>query len=107
MTQSDPVSIQIIQGKPIQVQGHCLVPVARVFSIRQHQAVIAPSHVRGSGWGVMHAQPVEIIETTDGSEQHILIPDPTAKILLQMLVIAAIATLVSIGLIVANRRAES
>lgn len=107
MAQSDPLSVQIIQGKPIQVRGHSLVPVARVCSIREHQAVITSSHVRGSGWGIMHAQPVEIIETTDGSEQHIPIPDPTAKILLQMLAIAAIAALISIGLILANRRAES
>lgn len=105
MAQPDPVSVQIIRGKPIQVRGHRLIPIARIFSIREHRALIASSHVHGSGWGAVYAQPIEVIEIAGGSEQHIPIPDPTARILLQMLAVAVVTAFVSIGLILANRRA--
>lgn len=103
MAQPDPVSVQVARGKPIQVRGHRLIPIARIFSIREHRALITSSHVHGSGWGAVHAQPIEIIQVTDGGEQHIPIPDPTARILLQMLAIAVITAFISIGLILANR----
>jgi len=106
MAQSDPVSVQVIRGKPIQVRGHRLVPVVRVFSVREHKALITASRVHGSGWGAMHAQPIEVVETTGDDEQHIPIPDPTTKVLLQMLTIAIATAFISIGLILANRRTE-
>jgi len=106
MVQPDPVSIQVIRGKPIEVRGHSLIPVARVFSVREHQAMITSSRVHGSGWGAMHAQPIEIIETTSDGERHIPIPDPTAKVLFQMLLIAIVTALIAIGLILANRHTD-
>ena len=106
MAQPDPVSIQVIRGKPIQVRGHSLIPVARVFSVQEHQAVITSSHAHGSGWGAMHAQPIEIIETTGDGEHHIPIPDPTAKVLLQMLLIAVVTALIAIGLILTNQHTD-
>jgi uncharacterized spore protein YtfJ len=102
-----PYRREIVRGTPIHIQGHTLIPVAQVVSLVRHRATIHDREIEGRGSGFVHVQPLHVIEVHEGRNRVLPVRDVTAQVIGQMALAAAIISLVSLVLVVANHRAKT
>ena len=86
-------------GEPIRVLGRTLTPVVRVSSVAQQRGTVREDAVGGHGWIVVRARPIQVIETQNGRERIVAIPDVTGAALRQIALVAIVISLASIAII--------
>ncbi len=96
------VQTEVVQGRPLDVEGRHLVPVARRTSGIRRRATISTG-VTGRGGGFVHLRPIGVVEQQGEEQSFIPIPDQTAQALWGML---AAAVIVPLLLILAARLAR-
>jgi len=102
-----PYRLETVRGTPIHVLGRTLVPVARVLSVTRPSATIHERGVEGGGLGVACVRPLRVVEVSGDQERVLPIQDLTARTIAAMALVAAAIALVSLVLIVTNRRTAS
>ena len=82
-----PWTTKLIEGDPIQVGQRQLIPLVKVHSIIRRQVTFGTGSSQGGGGGLVWLRPVAVIERrSDGSEEHIAIPDETWTAIKGMLI---------------------
>ncbi|MBN1640645.1 MAG: hypothetical protein JXA09_05360 [Anaerolineae bacterium] len=99
MGHATPHRVVTCQGEPVRVLGRTLTPVARVLSRARHHGTVREHAVDGHGWVTVHARPIRVIETHEGQERVLAIPDATRAAILQMALVSLAVSLASIALI--------
>jgi hypothetical protein len=99
MSLSGPVITEHVYGRPIQVYGRTLTPVARVISMVRHRGTIRERRIEGVGGGVVSIQPARIIEEHAGRVSTLAIRDSTASMIRYMALAAVIVPLLALALI--------
>jgi len=84
---------EIVEGKPIRVGEHELVPVVRVTAYARRRAFIGSDRLAGEGRGFVHMRAVAIVERNEAGERRIPIQDKTAQALSGLLLAAFIIPL--------------
>jgi hypothetical protein len=107
MRAKGPYRREIVRGTPIDAQGHTLIPVVRLVSLIRHRATIRDREIEGQCSGFIHVQPLHVIEVRDGRNRVLSVRDVTAQVIGHMVLAAAIISLVSLALVVANHRAKA
>jgi hypothetical protein len=69
----------------------------------QHHATIGGDQIEGSGWGVVHTQPIALEEEQGGERYTHPIPDRTRTVLGQMALVALIFPAICSAVIAATR----
>jgi uncharacterized spore protein YtfJ len=103
MGRTGPVAVETVRGRPVEVYGRTLVPVARVVSTRGRQGTIRQARVEGSGWGTALVRPVEVIEESAEGVRVLPIYDQTRAVLRQMALVGAAIPLLAVALVLFNR----
>jgi hypothetical protein len=103
VTHWGPFKAETVRGSPIRLYGRTLTPVVRLVSAIGHRGTIKTDHVEGTGWGVVYAKPLGIIEERGEDTRTLPIGDATGKVLRQMAIVAAILPLLSLALVLLNR----
>jgi hypothetical protein len=85
--------VQIVEGKPIRVEGRELIPIVRVETSMQRRVFVGSDGLAVHGLGSVTTQPIAILERSDGSERRIAIPDRTAQLLGGLLLAALVIPL--------------
>ena len=88
---------EVVRGTPIDVNGHVLVPEARVTSWAAREATLGMRDTKVAGVRFTRIRPTALIEyTPDGerSERRHRIEDPTGRALLGLAIAAAVVPLV-------------
>lgn len=106
MRASSPITRQVVRGSPIHALGHTLIPVARTVSVVRHRATIRDRQIEGVGSGLVRAQPLHVIDVREGTSRVLPVRDVTRQVIGHMVLAAAIVSLVSLALIMANHRAK-
>jgi hypothetical protein len=82
-----PWKTELIEGDPMQINGHELVPVMKARSILRRQVTFGTAASSGGGGGIVWLQPVAVIKRhSDGSEERIPITDETGLAIRGMLI---------------------
>jgi hypothetical protein len=85
---------EIVEGKPVRFGQRELVPVVRVESVVQRQALVGDGRLGGGGSGFVHLKPIAILERrVGGSERRIPIPDRTNELIGGLLLLGFIIPL--------------
>jgi hypothetical protein len=105
MPTRSPYSREIVHGTPIHALGHTLIPVARIASLVRHRAIIRDRRIEGKGSGFARVQPLHVIDVWEGGNRVLPVRDVTAQVIGHMALTAAIISLVSLVLIIANLQA--
>jgi uncharacterized spore protein YtfJ len=84
------VKLKTIEGRPIRVGQRELVPVVRVETDVRRRALVGAGRLAGAGSGVVHMQPVAILERSEAGERRIPIYDRTAQLLGGLLLAALV-----------------
>ena len=81
-----------IQGTPYEIDGHTLVPVARVVSMGKARGTIGANSV--SGWAGAFARivPVSILVRTETADRRVAIVDATSNLIGVLLAVGLIST---------------
>ena len=88
-----PVVSKVVEGEPIQVGEHELVPLVRVTTRVRRRAFVGTDRVSGEGWGFVRLRPVAILERSETGERRLSIPDKTMQALSGFLLAAFIIPL--------------
>lgn len=75
-------------GEPIVVGERRLTPVVRITSFVQRKGVVGIRHISSWGMGIVHLQPMAVLETTTAGTRRIPVRDKTRTILLTFLAVA-------------------
>ena len=108
-TAAEPMTIETVQGTPIEAYGRTFTPVARVISAFRHRGTVRAAQAGGSGWGVVLVIPLGVVESgqttseRDGEARTLPIPDRTGQVLQQMAILAIVVPILAWGLIWINR----
>jgi hypothetical protein len=96
---------EIVEGRPVRFGQRELVPVVRVESIVQRQALVSDKGLMGGGLGFVHLKPIAVLERCDGEEgRRIRIPGGTAQLIgISLLIGLAIPLLILMVVRVARR----
>lgn len=70
---------QVIEGDPLCVQGHKLVPLVRVTGRVKRRAALQSDGVSAKGCGWVHMQPIAVLDRSEHSECYHEIVDQTAR----------------------------
>jgi uncharacterized spore protein YtfJ len=84
---------EVVEGEPIHVGGHKLVPVARVTTHLRRHALIGSDRLAARGWGFVRMQPIAIVEQSEEGKRHMPIQDKTHQALSGFLLAAFIIPL--------------
>jgi hypothetical protein len=87
------VKTETLRGRPLEVEGRTLVPIARRISGAWQQAVIGKRRLSGRGGGFVRLRPLALAEREGEEERLIPIPDRTGQTLLGILAVAVIVPL--------------
>lgn len=87
---------QMIEGQPIHVAGHTLIPMVRVRHVVRRLAVVGRDRLAGYGWSGTHLKPIAIVERSPEGERRIPIPDHAERTRVWVLFIALLAPLVTV-----------
>jgi len=107
MRTKSPYRQEVVHGTPIYALDHVLIPVARIASLTHHRATIDSHKIEGTGAGLVRVQPLHVIDVREGGNRILPVKDVTAEVIGHMALAAAIISLVSLILIVANHRARA
>lgn len=107
MRTKSPYRQEVVHGTPIYALDHVLIPVARIASLTHHRATIGSHKIEGTGAGLIRVQPLHVIDVREGKNRILPVKDVTAEVIGHMALAAAIISLVSLILIVANHRARA
>lgn len=106
MRARSPYRREVVHGTPIRTRGHTLIPVARIVSLVRHRATIRDRRIEGEGSGFVRVQPLHVIDVWEGGNRMLPVRDVTTQAIGQMALVAAIISLVSLVLIIANHQAK-
>jgi hypothetical protein len=85
---------EIVEGRPVRFGQRELVPVVRVESVVQRQALVSNRGLMGGGLGFVHLKPIAILDRRDGErERRIRIPDRTAQLIVGSLLVGLVIPL--------------
>jgi len=84
---------EVIEGKPLCVEGRELVPLVRVTSRARRRAFVGSDRLAGRGWGFVAMRPIAILERSEAGECRIPIQDKTAQVLCGLLLAALVIPL--------------
>ncbi len=107
MRAKSPYRREVVHGTPIHALDHMLIPVARIVSLTHHRATIGDHKIEGTGAGLVRVQPLHVIDVREGENRVLPVKDVTAEVIGHMALAAAIISLVSLILIVANHRGKA
>jgi hypothetical protein len=79
--------------------------VARLASAARHRATVRERTLEGHAAGLVHVQPLHLVDVRPDGNRILPIRDVTARVIGQMALLAMAISLVSLVLIVANRQA--
>jgi hypothetical protein len=85
-----PFRIETVRGKPYEVAGRRLVPVARITSLGKGRATIGLDHAQGWAGGYAQILPLVVVDETEQRPQYITITDATQSMLRRILVRAMV-----------------
>jgi uncharacterized spore protein YtfJ len=88
-----PFRVQTVRGKPWDVAGRRLVPVARIITFGQGRGTIRRDRVEGWAGGFVQVVPLGVVEETDQGQRYVAISDATEASLRRILASAVIMTL--------------
>ncbi len=83
--------IETVRGEPCEVNGHRLIPIARIVSWGRAGATIGTGQFGGWGVGLVSITPLAVVEETAEGEHTIPITDGTMAAVRRIL-LAAVAT---------------
>ena len=95
---SNPFRIETVHGKPYDVAGRRLVPVARIVSLGKGRATIGLNRVQGWAGGFVRVVPLGVIHETEHGQQYVPITDATGAALRRILMSAIMTTLLSVAI---------
>jgi hypothetical protein len=96
--------IEIVEGKPIRVEGREFVPVVRVeTSVRRH-ALVGASRLAAQGGCAVRIRPIALVERNERGERRLPIPDRTGQLLSGLLLAAFVIPLLLIVAVRATRK---
>jgi uncharacterized spore protein YtfJ len=87
---------QIIEGKPIHVEGRTLIPVVRFRRVVRRLAVVGQERLAGYGWSGTDLKPVAIIVRGPEGEHRIPIPDHAERTRVLSLFVALLVPLITL-----------
>ena len=95
---------EVVQGRPIRVEGRTLIPVVRRTTGMWHRATVGSRQLAGQGGGFVQLRPLGVIEQRGEEEHFIPIPDVTGRMLRGLLLAAvAVPLLLIVGMRLARR----
>ncbi len=98
-----PLTMEIVEGDPIQVEGRELTPSVRVTSWVRRRASVGEGVV-GQGWGVVHMRPLAVLDRSDDGQAPLLIHDRTARSIRRLFFVALVVPCVAAVLMCLARR---
>ena len=73
---------EIVEGRPVRFGHRELVPVVKVESVVQRQALVSNRGLMGGGQGFVSLKPIAILERQDGERlRYMRIPDRNAQLI--------------------------
>jgi hypothetical protein len=101
MTRAGPFTVKVVRGKPIRVYGRTLTLVARIVWAIKHQGTVRQDGVGGQGWGMVHIEPIAVIEEGGGAVRHLPIQGSTGWMLRRMALAAVVVSALTATLMAA------
>ena len=87
--------VKTVRGEPYSIDGHVLIPVARVISFGKASGTVGASQVSGRGGGFVWVKPLAVLEVTPTGEHRIPLYDSTAAAVRGMLAAALVVAVLS------------
>ncbi len=105
-TKDGPVRTEVVEGRPISVDGRELVPLVRVTRGARRQAQLRGDEVSAQGYGFVRMRPVAVVETDDSVEKRHAIHDETKRVMAWLMLVTALIPLLAALLIYVARRSR-
>ena len=86
---------ELVEGRPISMDGRELVPLVRVTRWARRRAQLREDEVGGQGYGFIHMKPVGIVERDETAEWRHAICDETARAIRWLMLAALLMPLVT------------
>jgi uncharacterized spore protein YtfJ len=99
-----PLVTALVEGDPIQLDGHELVPVVRVTSRVKRRAVLRDEGVGGWGYGAVHMRPVAVLERGENSQLRHSIHNESARTIRWLILVAVLIPWLAALLVTLSRR---
>ena len=99
LARRSPAWSEIVTGDPLRVDDLELVPVVRVSRYVRRGVHVGSQRLAGRGEATVHMQPVAVLQRGPAGEHLIPIPDPTARAL-RTLLLVALALPLALGAVV-------
>jgi hypothetical protein len=95
---------EMVEGAPIYVGEHELVPVVCVTTYARRRALVGSDRLAGQGRGLVHLRPIALVERSQAGERRFPIHNRTTQILSGLLLAAFIITLLLAAAVRLTRR---